>query len=190
MIQIPSRLRQRPRFQGLPIPFTTLITKTGIPDFKVIDEDNRIFCIDRRHCALCGQSISDKQLVVFVGGENSCTNGKFVDPGCHEDCVVYATKVCPFLTGVSDYHQGINKNAVAVFDVEAVRPKRMGLYYCRGYDAFEAGGSVYIQAWQAVKVDWDLIKTNHAQENNAQERPTIADQQGGQTSEMGSEIAR
>jgi len=144
-IEVPSKLRQRPKFHGFPIPFTTFVGADGVPDFKVVNEDNRMLCIEHRRCGLCGQELSRTKECVFIGGDGSCTSGYFIDPAMHEECAIYATKVCPFLTG-----KRLNYS-------DEISPKKMGLYYCRGYGLKVMNGIICIKAGPAVKVDYSLM---------------------------------
>lgn len=158
-IEMPSKLRQRPKFHGFPIPFTTFVGVDGVPDFKVVNEDNRMLCIQHRRCGLCGQDLSRTKECVFIGGEGSCTSGYFIDPAMHEECAIYATKVCPFLTGKRlNYSEDISPNTSIMYEVVAnERPRRMGLYYCRGYSMVVVNGIICIKAGPAQKVDYSLM---------------------------------
>lgn len=159
-LQIPQKLRQRPRFRGLPIPFTTFMNEDGTPDFRVLDEYNRLLCIERCLCALCGQGLRHGKPMVFIGGENCCTHGKFLDPPMHVDCALYAAAACPFLSGDQTYRTGQHKGAVGVYPgASAERPVRMGLYYCLGYRPVNLSGQgICIQAGLSQRIDWDIIK--------------------------------
>lgn len=159
MIQIPRCLRQRPKYKGLPIPFTTFI-KDGVPDFKVLDIPNRNLCLRRRLCALCGQSLKDT--IVFIGGENSIAQRTFVDPAMHEDCALYAAQACPFLANKDGTYSKVESKhddtiIVRDFNVSSVRPKRMGVYYTKDYKITQQGDNVYILADYSIKVDWEKI---------------------------------
>jgi hypothetical protein len=156
---MPRTLRQRPKYKGLPIPFTTFISPDGKPDFRVVDEYSRLLCIERRLCGLCGAELKRGRPIVFIGGDKSCGAGNFLDPAMHEECAVYATTVCPYLTGNQTHRSVGTTSEVIVFDmVSTERPKKMGLYYTRGYDAIDMGESgIYIRAWPSTKIDWDLI---------------------------------
>jgi hypothetical protein len=99
--------------------------------------------------------------MVFVGGDLSITNQNFIDPPSHEECALYATKVCPFLANeggkYSDApakHKG--QPGVEHFDIAMppTRPRRMGLYYTTNYTATMVGMEVRIKAAAPIKVDW------------------------------------
>lgn len=178
-MDIPRRLRQRPRFKGMPIPFTTLIGKDGEPDFKVLDMAAVRACFQQRLCALCGQSLPMQQplpghpfslpmQIVFIGGPVSAEHRCFVDPAMHEDCARYAVSICPYLANPSgDYstaqpkHRDEEGLITIRYDMPPERPKKMAFYYCKGYDVvkqFQDGHLVFIaKAWAATKIDWDII---------------------------------
>lgn len=161
-MEMPVKLRQRPRYHGLPVPYTTLV-KDGVPDFRVVDEYARIVCLRKELCGLCGQPFGKKEMHVFIGGEKSCTGGNFLDPSMHEQCALYAATVCPYLTGVQPHKDAASPNAESEYSlVTAERPARMGLYYCWGFTIQEVMVNLetteyYIKAGPAIKVDWDTI---------------------------------
>jgi hypothetical protein len=96
-MEIPSRLRLRPQYQGYIIPYTTFIHPvTRVPDFKINDERQRHRCILYRRCAMCGEKM--KKLIRFIGGEDLCTEPRrlAVDAGMHPECGRYAWNVWPY----------------------------------------------------------------------------------------------
>lgn len=98
---IPKSLARRPRFRGFPIPWTVKMLPGGIPDFKEIDDQKRQRALTKRLCGLCGASLP--KVVAFVGGPIAARQGQYFDPPMHEDCAVYAAKVCPHLALGKDY---------------------------------------------------------------------------------------
>lgn len=156
--EMPAKLRQRPKFKGMPIPFTTFVMPDGTPDFKVVDEYNRLLCIERRRCGLCGQDLKFGKPMVFIGGNQSCESGMFIDPAMHEECAKYAAKVCPYLAVTQKHSERESPNAMAEYaGATADRPAGMGIYYCNGYQAIASGDAIYIRAHQATKIDYDTI---------------------------------
>jgi hypothetical protein len=102
MIEIPKRLRTRPRDRrGYPVPFSVYIDRTGRPQFTITDPVKLRACIGKRLCGLCGGRIDAGYW--FVGGERCFTHelGAFIDPPMHEECARYAIRVCPFLAAPS-----------------------------------------------------------------------------------------
>jgi hypothetical protein len=100
-IRIPKRLKQRPQFQGLPIPHVTLIRPDGKPDFRVTNEEARQSVMRFGLCQLCGHGLGKYQF--FVGGTASAINNAYYEPACHLDCLIYAMQVCPFIVGKMEH---------------------------------------------------------------------------------------
>lgn len=142
---IPAYLRQRPRWRGFPIPFTTLIRDDGTPDFKVTDQRAWAFAVSRGACGLCGEPLVYWQ--AFIGGGRCKESRLFFDPAMHIECAQYAIRVCPFLVGKSDY-SGAPPPAGVVVDehCSAQRPPDMYLFKTRGYRLVKIDGKIYIQA--------------------------------------------
>ena len=57
----PRSLRQRPRWRGLPVPFTTLMGPDGVPDFRSVDGGSRERCLVQRLCGLCGEKLKGNE---------------------------------------------------------------------------------------------------------------------------------
>ena len=96
-IRIPKRLKKRPQFKGLPIPYIAMIDDNGKPDFRVTDEAKRIGVIRNRHCQLCDEPLG--RWFFFVGGTEAAKANMYFEPAAHLDCLIYAMKVCPFIVG-------------------------------------------------------------------------------------------
>jgi hypothetical protein len=160
MNDIPRSLRQRPRWQGVPVPYTTVIRADGTPDFKSVDRENLARCLTQRLCGLCGERL--KEVIVFIGGPKGVEGRLFTDPPMHEDCALYAVKACPFLADAAwDGSNVKHRDEVVRLTFEqkpTPRPARMALVYCRGYEAVqERDGSLLFRAWPPLTVDWDTI---------------------------------
>lgn len=80
-IEIPKRLKKRPMFRGVPIPFTAFIKPDGMPDFKVTNQQTWKVCVETKRCGLCGEKLL-KGENYFIGGERSMASGVFYDPRC------------------------------------------------------------------------------------------------------------
>jgi len=164
MLQMPKRLRQRPKYKGLPIPFTAFVGPDGTPDFKVVDHNNHLRCMQQRLCGLCGQELGE--IIVFIGGPGAVEQQAFIDAPGHEECMLYATQACPFLANASaNYHtENIKHKAQDVQHVkfehaqeEDARPAQMAMYYARGYTIVRQGNDLIFVAYPPVKVDWDKM---------------------------------
>lgn len=151
-VPIPPMMAGRPVYQGLAVPYTTLVAEDGTPDFKVQDETKRIECLKHRKCGLCGQLLGD--VVVFVGGSKCCDTRLYFDAPGHEECVLYATKACPFLAKGTGYSKSL-KNADVVVDVVSdKRPKVMALYYTKSFWPVRLGNHIAIKVGDPVKIDY------------------------------------
>lgn len=100
-VEIPLRLRERPLYKGMPVPALVMWIK-GVPDFRVTDLEQWDKLARNRLCSLCGTPL--KKLMWFIGGV-SCFEGKlFFDLPVHEDCGLYAFKICPYLALTTSSH--------------------------------------------------------------------------------------
>jgi hypothetical protein len=96
-IRPPKRLKLRPRWRGLPIPYIAIVRDDGTPDFRVTDEARRRSVIQNKQCQLCGQQLG--HWFFFTGGLQAGAANAFFEPACHLDCLIYAMNVCPFIVG-------------------------------------------------------------------------------------------
>jgi hypothetical protein len=157
-VPIPPILEGRPRFHGIPIPFSSFIKRDGTPDFKVTDQDAWATCVNERRCGICGKIMDGD--VFFIGGEKSIVNGFFFDPAMHEECARYSFAVCPFIAAKKEYSQIVPKcpHHVVQSLVSTERPKRMGILRCGGFQAVRIRESVLIQAIRMGVVEWEEEK--------------------------------
>jgi len=96
-VRIPKRLKQRPQWKGLPIPYIALVGEDGTPDFKVTDQHKRLSVMRNHWCQLCGEPLG--RFCFFVGGIEAAKANQYFEPACHLDCLIYAMRVCPFIIG-------------------------------------------------------------------------------------------
>ncbi len=158
-ITIPPRLDKRPKFRGFPVPFTVIASPDGTPDFRVIDETKRLQTIKRGLCALCGDQLGKH--IYFVGGPLSVKNNLFTDGPMHEDCARYATKTCPFLTGIktiaasAESIYGRNPGMIIIEDENAQkdRPAEMFLIHAEGYRLAFSGDNIYFRADRMMETE-------------------------------------
>jgi hypothetical protein len=93
---IPSRLQHRPRDRrGYVIPFAQFIDKNGEPQFKIMDDELVLRCLNHRLCSLCGGPLG--RHIFFIGGPKCVENGYFYDPPMHRECAEYAMRTCPHI---------------------------------------------------------------------------------------------
>lgn len=94
-VPMPAAIARLPKdVRGYPIPYSALITN-GKPDFAAIDPDHWVTAFKARLCGVCGMIMQGS--VYFIGGPLCAVNRMFFDHPMHEECAVYALKVCPFL---------------------------------------------------------------------------------------------
>lgn len=85
--------------RGYPIPYFA-DTSGDRPRFWVIDPDKHRRAVDHMLCGICGYHFGGKP-AAFVGGPRSIESRWFTDAAMHEECAIYALKVCPYLAAPS-----------------------------------------------------------------------------------------
>jgi hypothetical protein len=108
-IPIPERLQKRPLFQGMVIPFTTLVHEDGTPDFRVTDETAWNTCLLMDRCAMCGDKNGKTKMKWFIGGPLCIQNCLFFDLAMHAECAIYAIQVCPYIATARGHRQDLTK---------------------------------------------------------------------------------
>lgn len=164
-IKIPQRLRKRPKYQGMVIPYTTFIDpQTKIPDFKVNDERKRLRVILEGRCALCGEKLNNK--IVFIGGISLCEGALAVDAGMHPACAQYAWEVCPFIVygrGHATFYKDHGPTTVVrQLGVPDPPPAKMGMMTTDRYDIVQDRKTRYVYAkpGKAISVVWRTYGTD------------------------------
>ena len=143
MVREPKRLKQRPHWRGLAIPYIATIHEDGTPDFRVTDHVKRLSVIKWRQCQLCGQALG--KWFFFTGGPLAAKQNAYFEPACHLDCLIYAMQVCPFIVGSME-HADLEK-------VKADNPDRVVL-------VDETYTSVKSDTWVIKKASgWTHVRT-------------------------------
>lgn len=134
--EMPDTVRNLPRDRrGYPIPYIAVQnTAEGDPDFRTIDEEHWNDCVIDRLCEVCGTKLG--YWIVFIGGEHSCTNRRFMDPAMHRECAEYARRVCPYLATPQYAYsrKAPPEGYIPLPFISAERPLRMFMYVTRTYD--------------------------------------------------------
>jgi len=172
-VVIPERLKDFPLYKGrYLVHYTVYVDPDGKPDFRVVDEANRMNALTYDLCHLCGQTLD--RPVVFIGGPLCAENLVFMDGPMHEECALYSVKVCPYL---ANPHHGdeakqlargeatVNKHAdtegVKIKtneDMQAGRPARMALIYAERYFCGRTpSGTIVVIARDVIKTDFTTI---------------------------------
>lgn len=100
-IEVPKRLKNRPKHKGLPIPYIAMITDEGVADFRITDEEKRWDVMINQKCQLCAEPLG--KYFFFTGGVEAAKANLYFEPAAHLDCLLYAMQVCPFIVGRTDH---------------------------------------------------------------------------------------
>lgn len=114
MPEIPARLKDRPLFRGMPVPFTTFVGEGGVPDFKITDITKWFACVNLRDplCSICGQAL--EHWAWYIGGPQQLKDQVYFDPAMHEECARYAAATCPFIAFGTGYAKTVKHHPGAV----------------------------------------------------------------------------
>ena len=151
---IPDFLSHLPRFGEYPVPFTQMWID-GKPDFRVVDPEKSIKCIQEKLCAICG--VRSGEFCYFIGGHYPNRSSLFVDPPMHEQCALFVSKVCPFVSGQRDKYskRPVDEKVMRVHEMaSAVRPDVMYILKSRtkNFGTIKLNGSLMIQAGQWSRI--------------------------------------
>lgn len=158
-IPIPRRLQKRPKFNGIPIPFTAFVRPDKTPDFKVTDQRSWTTCMLTKRCGLCGEKLLKGEMF-FIGGPLSCESGVFYDPPMHRECAEYAFKVCPFLAAQKEYSKKPVKpiegvTIVTDHSMPTQRPDKMGILFTKDFHMVRDHlGGLKFKAVKIESVEW------------------------------------
>lgn len=137
--QMPLRMSQRPLFRGLPVPAISTVVN-GTPDFRVVDLDKWDHLANNRLCSLCGTVL--RKLMWFIGGDGCMKLRMFFDLPVHEDCGLYAFKICPYLAlTTSEYSKRsieyLESDTKVLMnyreDISPTRPQQLGFAAATSY---------------------------------------------------------
>ena len=145
---IPNFLAHLPTHKGLPVPFTQAIFN-GVPDFRTVDPNKSIQCVEEQLCAICGRKLGERSY--FIGGPRSKASRLFTDPPMHQKCAEFASQVCPFVSGHKENYsdRAINPEMVKVQEmVSTHRPEQMYILvaWTKKSELVRNGQSVFIHA--------------------------------------------
>lgn len=142
-IHIPPLLKRNPRFHGFPIPYISYCGPDRIPDFKINDDAKVERAVALNLCGLCGTKLGGYKHL--VGGERCAESLCFIDPPMHEQCAIYALKVCPFLVGSKDYVpieklKGKPGVTIMVDQAQNTRPKKFFFFTTKKIEVLHIHG--------------------------------------------------
>ena len=91
----PARIAKLPRNdKGYPVPY--FVAWYGDrPDFRVVDPEKMIRCVNYKRCWLCGEPLG--RYLAFTLGPMCAVNRISSEPPSHRECAEYAVQACPFL---------------------------------------------------------------------------------------------
>jgi hypothetical protein len=96
-LPMPARLQRLPiTEEGYPKLFFAPVRANGEVVIRSVDVAKFHRCTREKLCWLCGEPL--ERLMTFVASVAAAYTKKVLEPPCHYDCAVYATKACPFLT--------------------------------------------------------------------------------------------
>ena len=96
-IPMPARMQRLPiTEQGFPKLFFAPVRENGEVVIRSVDVAKFHRCTREKLCWLCGEPL--ERLMTFVVSIPAAYTRKVLEPPCHYECAVYATKACPFLT--------------------------------------------------------------------------------------------
>lgn len=94
-MEAPERMKNRPLYKGVYVPYLTEIAEDGTPLFKMVDPEKTWEVKRDGKCALCGEKL-DYWMAFMVSKQEAESRIVFENPN-HEDCLRYAFNVCPWL---------------------------------------------------------------------------------------------
>src|SRR5260370_3133085 len=94
-IAIPEFLAHLPTHRGLPVPFAQAVLN-GVPDFRTVDPQKTLQCIEEKLCAICGCLLGEKSY--FIGGARSIASTLFIDPPTRQNSAQSVSSPFPFFS--------------------------------------------------------------------------------------------
>jgi hypothetical protein len=141
-MDVPERMKNRPQYKGVYIPYLTEIAEDGAPLFKQVDPEKTWEVKRDGKCALCGEKL-DYWKAFMVNKQEAESRIVFENPN-HEDCLRYAFNVCPWLyysratySAVSDEIDELGRVQVSSHpdrDETNQRQPEYGLYITNRYE--------------------------------------------------------
>jgi hypothetical protein len=130
MSEIPSFLSHLKQYGEYPVPFVQMWID-GKPDFRVIDPVKVVECMEQKLCAICGVKLGE--FCWFIGGESCKHNKLFLDAPMHEQCAVFASKTCPFVSGKREEYstRPLDTSKVRTEKWVSTQPTKMFLFKSR-----------------------------------------------------------
>lgn len=150
-VPLPRRMREMQRDRrGYPVPYIVLRDKRGQPHFAINDITRQRECLNRLRCPICGKRL--EKTFWFAGGPVSAFHamGAYIDSAMHEECMVYALQVCPYLAMPTYLGRVDNKTLdpklcpkdIIGFEDPTMIPERPDVFVCiltSGFTVYDRG---------------------------------------------------
>lgn len=151
-VEMPPAIARLPKdARGYPVPYSALYVN-GKPDFTQVDPSRWVRLFKIKGCGVCGSPITGR--LFFVGGPMCATNRLFFDHPMHEDCAVYALRVCPFLAlPKMAYRKREDEGVEVLASVSDRKPEIFMMGKARAYDVTMNGSEplLYAAPWESLR---------------------------------------
>lgn len=92
---VPEFLAHLPRVGAMVVPIVVTVPADGsTPDFRMLDHEAQLACLERRRCGICGRKIRGD--FAFIGPQRELDCFDF--PWMHRRCAAYSLAACPWLS--------------------------------------------------------------------------------------------
>lgn len=138
-VELPRNMRALPVDErGYVIPWFVKYIG-GKPDFRIADNTKWDKAVANKLCWICGNPFTSRRYA-FVIGPMCVVNRVSSEPPSHEDCAIYACKVCPFLANANRERREDDTTAGCVSSGEMIKrnPGAIAVYVTREYKLFKA----------------------------------------------------
>lgn len=155
LMDLPARMRHLPVYQGLPIPFFTLV-RDGRPDFRVHSSERHARAMLKRLCGVCGDPLD--YWLTFIAGPIVMRERLSYMPAMHDECARASLVLCPFLALEERTHRDTPvKEGDIRLAGSLVKPPRTALAKTRSYEIVRRGpeqGMEYAQFAPPKYAQW------------------------------------
>jgi hypothetical protein len=138
-VEVPRNMRGLPVDErGYVIPWFVKYVG-GKPDFRIADTGKWEKAVQFKLCWVCGNPFTNRRYAFAIGP--MCTVNKVSsEPPSHEECAIYAAKVCPFLANANRERREdeLTDGCVASGEMIKRNPGVTAIYITRDYKTFKA----------------------------------------------------
>ena len=152
---LPARMRGLVVHRGYPTPFF-VAWQNGAPEFRAMDPDKLVRCIQERLCWVCGEPLGVH--LVFVVGPMCGLNRISAEAPCHLDCARWSCRNCPFLSRPHAHRRDSDLVEGEYHDAPGLAIKRNPgvtlLWTARSYSLIQVGHGVLFQLGEPTATEW------------------------------------